>query len=51
MSLNTQASSGGGGTMMAIPVTSAVATMIDVFVLDHEPPAETSQGALPSRAQ
>jgi len=24
--------------ILAIPVTSAVATLIDVFVLDHEPP-------------
>jgi predicted PurR-regulated permease PerM len=45
---------GGFAVILAIPVTSAVATMIDVFVLDHEPPAETSRGrrrALPSRAQ
>jgi hypothetical protein len=32
---------GGFAVILAIPVTSAVATMIDVFVLDHEPPAET----------
>jgi predicted PurR-regulated permease PerM len=32
---------GGFAVILAIPVTSAVATLIDVFVLDHEPPAET----------
>ncbi len=31
---------GGFAVILAIPVTSAVATLIDVFVLDHEPPAE-----------
>jgi predicted PurR-regulated permease PerM len=35
---------GGFAVILAIPVTSAVATMIDVFVLDHEPPAGTSRG-------
>jgi predicted PurR-regulated permease PerM len=29
---------GGFAVILAIPVTSAVATLIDVFVLDHEPP-------------
>jgi putative permease len=45
---------GGFAVILAIPVTSAVATMIDVFVLDHEPPAEAprrQRRALPSRAQ
>jgi predicted PurR-regulated permease PerM len=42
---------GGFAVILAIPVTSAVATMIDVFVLDHEPPAETSRRAVPSRAR
>jgi len=31
---------GGFAVILAIPVTSAVATLIDVFVLDHEPPPE-----------
>jgi predicted PurR-regulated permease PerM len=35
---------GGFAVILAIPVTSAVATMIDVFVLDHEPPAEAPRG-------
>ncbi|MBV8258974.1 MAG: AI-2E family transporter [Actinobacteria bacterium] len=30
---------GGFAVILAIPVTSAVATLIDVFVLGHEPPA------------
>jgi predicted PurR-regulated permease PerM len=34
---------GGFAVILAIPVTSAVATLIDVFVLDHEPPTETSR--------
>jgi predicted PurR-regulated permease PerM len=45
---------GGFAVILAIPVTSAVATPIDVFVLDHEPPADAPQRqrrALPSRAQ
>ena len=33
---------GGFAVVLAIPVTSAVATLIDVLVLDHEPPAEAS---------
>src|SRR6266568_774520 len=44
---------GGFAVILAIPVTSAVATMIDVFVLDHEPPAEAprrERRAVPSRA-
>lgn len=28
--------------VLAIPVTSTVATLIDVFVLDHDPPAESA---------
>jgi predicted PurR-regulated permease PerM len=35
---------GGFAVVLAIPVTSAVATLIDVLVLDHEPPAEASAG-------
>ena len=31
---------GGFAVILAIPVTSAVATLIDVLVLDHEPPSE-----------
>jgi len=31
---------GGFAVVLAIPVTSAVATLIDVLVLDHEPPVE-----------
>jgi predicted PurR-regulated permease PerM len=31
---------GGLAVVLAIPVTSAVATLIDVLVLDHEPPSE-----------
>src|SRR5262249_28161684 len=45
---------GGFAVILAIPVTSAVASMIDVFVLDHEPPAEAPRHhsrALPSRAR
>jgi predicted PurR-regulated permease PerM len=45
---------GGFAVILAIPATSAVATLIDVFVLDHEPPAEKPRRrrrALPSRAQ
>jgi predicted PurR-regulated permease PerM len=34
---------GGFAVILAIPVTSAVATMIDVFVLDHEPPSQTAR--------
>jgi predicted PurR-regulated permease PerM len=30
--------------VLAIPATSAVATLIDVFVLDHEPPPEPAAG-------
>jgi predicted PurR-regulated permease PerM len=33
---------GGFAVILAIPVTSAVATLIDVLVLDHEPPSETT---------
>jgi predicted PurR-regulated permease PerM len=35
--------------VLAIPVASAVATLIDVFVLDHEAPTASPQRALPSR--
>ena len=31
---------GAFAVVLAIPVTSAVATLVDVFVLDHEPPPE-----------
>ena len=31
---------GGFAVILAVPVMSAVATLIDVFVLDHEPPAK-----------
>jgi len=30
---------GGLAVILAVPFTSAVATLIDVFVLDHDPPA------------
>ena len=36
---------GGFAVILAIPVTSAVATLIDVLVLDHEPPAERRASA------
>jgi len=45
---------GAFAVILAIPVTSAVATLIDVLVLDHEPPAEAprrQRRALPSRAE
>jgi predicted PurR-regulated permease PerM len=35
---------GGFAVVLAIPVTSAVATLIDVLVLDHEPPSEQAAG-------
>jgi predicted PurR-regulated permease PerM len=35
---------GGFAVILAIPVTSAVATIIDVLILDHEPPAEPAAG-------
>jgi predicted PurR-regulated permease PerM len=35
---------GGFAVVLAIPVTSAVATLIDVLVLDHEPPSEMASG-------
>jgi predicted PurR-regulated permease PerM len=34
---------GGFAVVLAIPVTSAVATLIDVLVLDHEPPPEPAR--------
>ena len=34
---------GAFAVILAIPVTSAVQTLIDVFVLDHDPPAEESR--------
>jgi predicted PurR-regulated permease PerM len=34
---------GGFAVVLAVPFTSAVATLIDVFVLDHDPPERTSQ--------
>ena len=36
---------GGFAVILAIPVTSAVATLIDVLVLDHEPPSESAAGS------
>jgi predicted PurR-regulated permease PerM len=45
---------GGFAVILAIPVTSAVATLIDVLVLDHEPPPEApprQRRVLPGRAQ
>lgn len=44
---------GGLAVVLAIPVTSAVATLIDVLVLEHEPPPERvfrRRRVLPSRA-
>jgi predicted PurR-regulated permease PerM len=40
---------GAFAVILAIPVTSAVATLIDVFVLDHEAPAAPPQHAVSSR--
>ena len=34
--------------ILAIPATSAVATLIDVLVLDHEPPRTPKRSVLPS---
>jgi predicted PurR-regulated permease PerM len=34
---------GGFAVVLAVPFTSAVATIIDVFVLDHDPPAESKK--------
>ncbi|HEX6703087.1 MAG TPA: AI-2E family transporter [Gaiellaceae bacterium] len=34
---------GGFAVILAVPFTSAVATLIDVFVLDHDPPAKASR--------
>jgi predicted PurR-regulated permease PerM len=34
---------GGFAVVLAVPFTSAVATLIDVFVLDHDAPERTSQ--------
>ncbi len=34
---------GGLAVVLAIPVTSAVSTLIDVFVLDHDPPPEPTR--------
>jgi hypothetical protein len=31
---------GGMAVILAVPVTSAVATLIDVLVLGHQPPSE-----------
>jgi predicted PurR-regulated permease PerM len=45
---------GGFAVVLAVPFTSAVATLIDVFVLDHDPPAEAvrqPRHAVSSRAQ
>jgi predicted PurR-regulated permease PerM len=43
---------GGFAVVLAVPLTSAVATLIDVLVLDHDPPAPSPKRrrfALPSR--
>jgi predicted PurR-regulated permease PerM len=43
---------GGFAVILAVPFTSAVATVIDVLVLGHDPPARTARrrrGVLPSR--
>jgi predicted PurR-regulated permease PerM len=34
---------GGFAVILAVPFTSAVATLIDVFVLDHDPPAKATR--------
>ena len=34
---------GGFAVVLAVPFTSAVATLIDVFVLDHDPPAQPAR--------
>jgi predicted PurR-regulated permease PerM len=44
---------GGLAVILAVPFTSAVATLIDVFVLDHDPPpvpARRRRFALSGRA-
>jgi predicted PurR-regulated permease PerM len=35
---------GGLAVILAVPITSAVATLIDVLVLDHDPPAAEAHG-------
>jgi len=40
---------GGPAVILAVPFTSAVATVIDVLVLGHEPPAEQPRRALRAR--
>ena len=40
-----------GALLSCLAVTSAVATLIDVFVLDHEPPAQPERGTSSSFAQ
>jgi predicted PurR-regulated permease PerM len=42
---------GGFAVVLAIPVTSAVATLIDVLVLDHEPPAQPERRTSSAFAQ
>lgn len=46
---------GGFAVILAVPATATVATLIDVFVLDHEPPEAPHRrrqvGAVPSRAR
>jgi predicted PurR-regulated permease PerM len=42
---------GGFAVILAIPVMSAVATLIDVLVLDHEPPAQPERRTSSSFAQ
>jgi predicted PurR-regulated permease PerM len=34
---------GGFAVVLAVPFTSAVATLIDVFILDRDPPAESPE--------
>jgi predicted PurR-regulated permease PerM len=40
---------GGLAVVLAVPVTSAVATLIDVLVLDHDPPVEPARRTLQAR--
>jgi predicted PurR-regulated permease PerM len=40
---------GGFAVILAVPFTSAVATLIDVLVLGHEPPTEEPRRALRPR--
>ncbi|PWU19413.1 MAG: hypothetical protein C5B48_13565 [Candidatus Rokuibacteriota bacterium] len=42
---------GGFAVVLAVPFTSAVATLIDVFVLDHDPPQRTKVRAARQRSR